>query len=525
MSQGPSASRSSSSQRHNDKYKILPALDSRTLPPITDTSRPKLPHPGEYDASSKRGTPAQSPLNQKAPRLLGMQNILNPAAKDGSDEQNRRRKADQFDLPSPVTTVASRPPSTSMTPSPGSVSLPSITPPSMTTYLPPLGQGPRQLLSSRAASGYSQGPVTAIPATIDAKASPFLGSADSMNSGVPSRNQVSSELPSGNPLTTLPFANPLPSARSPPGRRPSGGSQYSAALERHPSLAGSDSPSTTYSSYSHFSRTPPAVPPGNAVNQPSSAYFGVPYPNPNTGPGLPHGFGTNGPVTSAMGQSPYQIMTLDTDQGPIQVPVDVQAASKVADEKRKRNATASHRFRQRRKEKERETSHNISKLETQIRDISDERELCRQEREYYRQERDYFRSLVCRNPSQAHLAARPPSPRHGKASTARPGSKEDYMGNQWQQACEDGTQSGRNIRRRTSSYVPSQDLPQSLSSGTGPQQPHQQQQQQQHPGYPQLQPAKLRSEGSQPQTTVHGRPYNPSAAPPDSASNWHLSRR
>lgn len=54
--------------------------------------------------------------------------------------------------------------------------------------------------------------------------------------------------------------------------------------------------------------------------------------------------------------SQHQILTFETEQGPIQVPLDVQAASRGADEKRKRNATASHRFRQRRKEKEQEIS-------------------------------------------------------------------------------------------------------------------------------------------------------------------------
>ena len=60
-------------------------------------------------------------------------------------------------------------------------------------------------------------------------------------------------------------------------------------------------------------------------------------------------------------------MTIELEQGPIKVPVDVQAASKVTDERRKRNATASHQFRQRRKEKERETLGKISKLEAQVR--------------------------------------------------------------------------------------------------------------------------------------------------------------
>lgn len=104
----------------------------------------------------------------------------------------------------------------------------------------------------------------------------------------------------------------------------------------------------------------------------------------------------DGPPGSSTGGGSYQMMTLDTENGPIQVPVDVQAASKVADEKRKRNATASHRFRQRRKEKERETSQNIAKLEQQIREMEEERE-------HYRRERDYFREMATRNPGHAHL--------------------------------------------------------------------------------------------------------------------------
>ena len=60
------------------------------------------------------------------------------------------------------------------------------------------------------------------------------------------------------------------------------------------------------------------------------------------------------------------MMTVEAENGPVEVPINVQAASKVADEKRKRNATASYRFRQRRKERESETSQNISKLEDQI---------------------------------------------------------------------------------------------------------------------------------------------------------------
>jgi len=54
-------------------------------------------------------------------------------------------------------------------------------------------------------------------------------------------------------------------------------------------------------------------------------------------------------TSSTAAQSQYQMMLLETEQGPIQIPIDVQAASKVADQKRVRNANASYCFRQRRK--------------------------------------------------------------------------------------------------------------------------------------------------------------------------------
>ena len=147
--------------------------------------------------------------------------------------------------------------------------------------------------------------------------------------------------------------------------------------------------------------------------------------------------------SGASGANTYQMMTLDTENGPIQVPVDVQAASKVADEKRKRNATASHRFRLRRKEKERETSQNISKLETQIREMEEERD-------FYRGERDYFRTLASRAPGQSHLLPRPVSPRQRRHASL--GGSMGFGTVQYQ-GSENGS-SSRTKRGRTSSYVP-----------------------------------------------------------------------
>lgn len=509
MSQGPSASRPLSSQNNSDRNNTrLPPLESRTLPPINDGSMARTFDSGEWSTLSARPTPVQSPAIQKSSRSLGMQNILNPISKDSSEDPSRRRNADQVELPSPATTAASRAPSTSMTPSPGTVSLPSITPPSMNTYLPPVGQGSRQAFPPRSASGYlSQLTTHAVPGTIDAKVSPFVGSGEPVHTSA-SESSNCRDFPSAVPPNGPPCGGAFPRARSPSGRQPSSGSQLPTSMDRRSSLAGSDSPSTTYSSYSQISRTPPAPHTIAPASQPSSAFFGGAYPASGHVPSLVHGFGPNGPVSSSTAQGPYRMMTMDTEQGPIQVPVDVQAASKVADEKRKRNATASHRFRQRRKEKERETSQNIAKLEKQINEIAEERE-------FYRLERDYFRGLISRNPNQAHLAARPPSPKNHRAPS-QTSEQEGAPGAQWQSPNEDRSPSGRNTRRRTSSYVPPQDvtIPQPSTHGFGPQH-----QQRLHP-----QPADLGSEDMRSGISSRDRPLS-SFPPPNHAGTWHPSHR
>ena len=110
------------------------------------------------------------------------------------------------------------------------------------------------------------------------------------------------------------------------------------------------------------------------------------------------------------GPASYQ-MTLDTDQGPMNIPVelDLQQASKVADEKRKRNAGASARFRARRKEKEKEASQTISGLQQELRDLIEDRD-------HYLSERNHFRDLATRHGAQ--LLQRPQSPQHRRLAAA-----------------------------------------------------------------------------------------------------------
>lgn len=146
------------------------------------------------------------------------------------------------------------------------------------------------------------------------------------------------------------------------------------------------------------------------------------------------------PVSSSSGQNVYQMMTLETSSGTVQLPVDVQAASRVADEKRRRNAGASARFRQRRKEKEKEASTAISRLEQQLKDFSEDAD-------FYKRERDYFVGVLLQVPGGDRHFPRPPSPRHRRNSLRR-GDGAGYVSGQEQRSVSPGE--GRNVRRRTS---------------------------------------------------------------------------
>ncbi|KAF2402782.1 hypothetical protein EJ06DRAFT_519803 [Trichodelitschia bisporula] len=74
------------------------------------------------------------------------------------------------------------------------------------------------------------------------------------------------------------------------------------------------------------------------------------------------------------GMNNIQLITINTTRGTTQLPVDVHAASKQADEKRKRNAGASARFRARRKEKEIIAATTIARLENELAMARDEAE-------------------------------------------------------------------------------------------------------------------------------------------------------
>jgi hypothetical protein len=219
--------------------------------------------------------------------------------------------------------------------------------------------------------------------------------------------------------------------------------------------SGSASPIAQYSPYSQPASVAssqfeaPNTPGQYQMRQPSVQMYESRH---STGPMEPE---RNMIPMAPSGQSSIQLMTIKSQQGHnVQIPVDVQAASKVADEKRRRNAGASARFRARRKEKEREASMSISRLEQQLRNAIEDAA-------YYRGERDYFKSIVFQQPRPERHYARPPSPRltrpsvepsHATSST-RAGSEDSYADYE-----EEYREEERNVRRRTSNYHPPDDI-------------------------------------------------------------------
>ncbi|KAI9817379.1 MAG: hypothetical protein M1832_004686 [Thelocarpon impressellum] len=470
MSRSPGTSRPASSSPQDGSNQAGLARP----PPQPQATAPRPPQHAGEDASPT-GTTSSTAV---APSST--QHLPSPTAMAGSSAPRTSRASDVHSIlnPSPLkleplefppprrgSGPLESPPSTLSTPqyTPSSLSRPAL--PDRGSETPPApiaGEGqpiapshmPRRILTPkspgmRAASMSRVG----VPGTINAQKSPFLpqGRTYTVEPGY----SQGSEVP---PIPTPPAHSRLSgssygfpsSAPTPPlpNRRLSAGTTQASQSQ-------STSPTTSYSSYSQPSHTSPAPQYGSSGNQPGSAAFYQPGASAasqltNGSPVSVASGATYRSPGGALSQSSYQLLTLDTDQGPIQVPVDVQAASKVADDKRKRNAGASARFRQRRKEKEREASQTIAKLEQQIREITEERE-------FYRQERDHFRRLASGQVGPAPLGQRPPSPQHAQAAGAQEAAPRarQLSGAPWSDAGLPET-AERIMRPRTDGYQPGQ---------------------------------------------------------------------
>lgn len=434
---------------------------TRNLPSIQSTQpndSSAAIHDVQHRTSSVHGVsmrptppPSSTPPEQRLSRPIGVDNLLNPAAGGSSASGSRRHDVDRHNSPlaaslAPMSrpTTPSAASTSAATTSVGDITLPSITPHSMPNYPQPI---PRSM-TPRSPTSYGPGPFsTGFPAaTIDAKQSPFIMPHESSSTG-PSPLYSTSATTASNPAQNA-YAPPNYPIHSSPrlrqvshnGHVPTTYPRMQTLLDGTANMAPSQFSSSRSSSPSlHQHRTPP--PTTNPIGQPQS-FFSAPFSS--SGPASTMAQlaydKKSSVITAPAGHSQYQMMTLETESGPIQVPVDVQAASKVADEKRKRNATASHRFRQRRKEKEQETSNNISKLEAQIRQMTEEKE-------FYQRERDFLQDVVQTN--RIPVPPRPASPRRRRHASLG-GANQDP---------ESSRDEGRNTRRRTSAYVPPQGPP------------------------------------------------------------------
>ncbi|ORY09210.1 hypothetical protein BCR34DRAFT_487576 [Clohesyomyces aquaticus] len=432
-----------------------PSRNGPTGPPV---SLPSLRH-----LSSTPPTPSS---DRRQGNPLGVHSILNPQgemAEHHLEQRGRRRSASQMESPSPV---ESHPPQ----------SLPSISRPTSVDsaqgelipqrqfQLP--GRLPaRHMLSPRSPNLHRTQSLTVLnppTGTIDAHQSPFLppGTRPFTQDPVPQQSSLPTPPVGSRPgyFPTIPPTAPTP----PPGlvrndmRRPSMGFPQS----------GSASPITSYSPYSQpasvaSSQFESSSQPGSYMTIPNNAQHPS-FSNPPIAMETERNLIPMAPSS----QSTIQMMTIHSQQGhKVQIPVDVQAASKVADEKRKRNAGASARFRARRKEKEREATMSISRLEQQLREALEDTE-------FYRAERDYFKTIVFQQTGQERHYARPQSPRLRRHSLAPSSAGGGGSGESTYSGFSETSESRepeRNVRRRTSSYHPAPGPAPTALNGPGPQ--------------------------------------------------------
>ena len=382
-------------------------------------------------------------------RMTGVSSILNPPQADES-QLNRRRKASQ--LESPASSIQSLPPiATSLQGPQAALSLPPLSPAQLAG---PNERPPRRILTPRSPSLHraaSLGQLNPSAGTISAQQTPFPASPRGRPYAVEPGTLGAPPLPTPPAGVRHTYGFPAPTPSSEAARRASAGAARARAL------SSSASPSTSYSSYSQAGQTSPTAQYVSMSNAPhltpyiTSGDGSVSGP-PNAGAPLnttgverqrPMGI----PISSSGGQNVYQMMTLETTSGTVQLPVDVQAASRVADEKRRRNAGASARFRQRRKEKEKEASSTISRLEQQVKELGEDAD-------FYRRERDFLAGILVHVPGGERHFPRPTSPRHRRSSTVSlaglgGGESSSYMPTQ--EHMPRSPDESRNVRRRRTS--------------------------------------------------------------------------
>jgi hypothetical protein len=446
---GPSVKKHFMSDRPGEQAyhkSALPALhDERTGKPDSHASEREStavsnaaipPVQGDFRQQNRHARPVELPplphtLNaisggfSPASRSAGVASILNPINSEDAGFDQRRRKYPKLDSPAASTSLL--PPPAIADQSQRSVTsgaggpLPSISSNSN-------DRNPRRILTPKSPLMHRAASLGQLPPTVMTN----LNAAPGSRPGSPQSRTYSAE-----PGVAGVPPMPTPSAviRQSYGLH----TQISPVLYGQDSTgaagaaSGSTSPTSSYSQAGHGS------PPVNYAPGPSSIGAQPSRSDPMYAP-RSASFSVVGSGSSAA----YQMMTIPTSSGPVQLPVDVQAASRVADDKRKRNAGASARFRQRRKEKEKEASTTIANLEQRLKEATED---C----DFYIQERNVMAAALIQAPGGDRLFPRPHSPRtlrrNPNLSAVAPSSRlpnSDVPGDRGV------SDEGRNVRRRIS---------------------------------------------------------------------------
>ncbi|KAK8213955.1 hypothetical protein IWZ01DRAFT_221046 [Phyllosticta capitalensis] len=500
----------SSSRLHDapSRYATAPARQNPARPALATSSASGGSLFEPPDARGPALPPIQPPYEPtpphsegRTPRSLGVHSILNPS-QESREPRGHRRSASQMESPSPVERAPA--PSADYFSQQGTHSSMEVRrAPSMAAAV---GQQ-RRVLSPRSPLYRTQslGMIRPPTGTINAQETPFL-SPGAQEYRTDASTSLHPPLPTPPAIQRTGFSFPPPSAMPTPPIPQSHSRRTSAGVsqpQQPPSASASPG-----GIHSQGGQSSPFMEPG----RPSQAPFpSAPSSAQAQSPSTQDSERSYGIPVGSTGQSNYQLLTLETNQGHVQIPVDVQAASKVADEKRKRNAGASARFRARRKEKEKEASTTISRLEQQVREANEDVE-------FYRRERDYLAQLVYQAPGGDRHFPRPPSPRlrrmsmqtqgstgggssgHGSTSAGSTPSIAYSSYPPTEQRSEQRAEPERNVRRRTSSYLP----PPHAAPGPQPQPPM---------GYPPTSYAPLPPAQPAPQSHPSTRSIPPVAVP------------
>ncbi|CAD0093515.1 unnamed protein product [Aureobasidium mustum] len=369
----------------------------------------------------------RTPVSPSVPRSVTLPSVLNPVTDETSMSIQRRRKADEID--SPLDRAPTLPPLGATSQGPTSLSRPGSNTP-LPLLTEPLTSAPRKMLTPksplrRAISLSHLNPPNGV---VDAQQNPFPVSPRSRPYAVQPGTSGAPPLPAPPAIS---YAHQGYMQTNHPIRTVS---PESGSAQRY-----SASPSPDYSAYDQTS-------PGEAH---ASGYLSVSDAHRARGLSMtpsasaPHVSDSYHVGLSGSGSNSVQMMTLKTTEGDVRFPVDVQAASRVADEKRRRNAGASARFRERRKRKEMEASQTIARLEQQVKDMTEDAD-------FYRQDRDVLASIVSQFPGGREHLPRPQSPRARRNGS---GSAQTNQGH-YAEAQRHSPEPIRNVRKRGDSPVP-----------------------------------------------------------------------